>query len=79
MYNGQMELSFSSSRPAPIAQGRPRRFTRAQWWFERMRRIVDGARDWQAAPPPPPEQMLLENAKVRRVQEPNPEECLICE
>ncbi len=79
MYHGQMELGLGTPAARTGAQAPGRRFARAQWWFERMRRIVDGAMDWQAAPPPRPEQMLLESAKERRVQKPNPEECLICE
>jgi hypothetical protein len=28
-----------------------------QWWFERMRQIVNSALDWQPAPSPRPEQI----------------------
>jgi hypothetical protein len=56
MINGQLELSFENMcncssrtirRPAPNTR---------KWWFERMREIVDRARDWQPAAPPRPEQ-----------------------
>ncbi len=56
----QLELSFQTRGPrlAPPAHHNPA-FRRAQWWFRRMRQIVDGALDWQPAPPPRPEQVLL--------------------
>ena len=44
MNREQLEMSFAGSiafRPAL----RPRRLTRARWWFAQMRQVVDGARD----------------------------------
>ena len=57
MYDGQLEMSFGGARGC--ASPRQRRLSRAQWWFQRMRQVVDGARDWQAAPPARPEQTWL--------------------
>ena len=56
MYDAQLEMSFSQ-RNGP-SNARQRRLSRAQWWFRRMRQIVDRAAEWQA-PQPRPEQMLL--------------------
>jgi hypothetical protein len=39
MLNGQLELSLKSHRPT-LAR---RRHARAQWWFQRMRQVVDAA------------------------------------
>ncbi len=56
MFDGQMELSFGN---AGSSIRRRRRLSRSQWWFQRMRQVVDRAMDWQAAPPPRPEQIWL--------------------
>ncbi len=58
MFDGQMELSFGST-PRLAPAGRPGRRTRAQWWFQQMRQVVDHALDWEPAPVPRPEQMVL--------------------
>jgi hypothetical protein len=55
--NGQLELSFGNGRGSWRANGRSRRQGRANWWFERMRQIVDRAIDWPAATPPRPQQI----------------------
>ncbi len=55
MYDGQLEMSFAGARGC--ASARQRRLSRAQWWFQRMRQVVDGARDWRPAPAPRPEQI----------------------
>jgi hypothetical protein len=57
MTNQQMEISFENVRVCPSANRHRRRISRANWWFERMRKVVDGARVWQSAPPPRPEQI----------------------
>ncbi len=57
MMNQQMELGFAGNRPCPSLNRRERRQNRAQWWFERMRVVVDRAFDWRPAPPPRPEQI----------------------
>jgi hypothetical protein len=61
MNDSQMELGLAEG---PAFTGRiqpPHRRGRARWWFERMRRIVDEAFDWQAVPEPPPRQTWFEN------------------
>jgi hypothetical protein len=61
MYDAQLEMSFGS-QSACLAQ-RPRRPNRAQWWFQRMRQIVDRAID--PAPPARPEQTWLAGTERR--------------
>jgi hypothetical protein len=58
MTNAQLELSFDAlrGRSTPITTRRPSRHN-PQWWFQRMRQIVDRALDWQPAPAPRPEQI----------------------
>jgi hypothetical protein len=53
----QMELSLDNARKCPSNNRRQRRLGRANWWFARMREVVDKAFDWQPAPPPRPEQI----------------------
>jgi hypothetical protein len=60
MYNAQLEMSFGGT--ARLLSRRQRRLSRAQWWFQRMRQIVDRAIEWQPAPPPRPEQIWLPGA-----------------
>jgi len=58
----QMELGIEPATTA-IANNRPqRRSTRAGWWFERMRALVDRAYDWEPAPEPRPEQTWMAGA-----------------
>jgi hypothetical protein len=57
MTNQQMELGFGKTRICPSIRRLRRRQSRANWWFDRMRQVVDRAFDWQAAPTPPPEQI----------------------
>jgi hypothetical protein len=52
----QMELSLEKARVCPSLNRRQRRLNRANWWFERMREVVDRAFDRQPAPAPRPEQ-----------------------
>jgi len=52
----QMELSLNSRQQCPSHYRRQRRQTRAQWWFARMRQLVESATDWQPAPTPRPVQ-----------------------
>jgi hypothetical protein len=58
MTNAQLELSFGALRvrSTPTNTRRPS-IRNPQWWFQRMRQIVDHALDWQPAPPPRPEQI----------------------
>jgi len=57
--NEQMELGLGKTRPCPSAKRPQRRMSRANWWFQQMREIVDKAVDWQPAPPPRPEQIYF--------------------
>ncbi len=65
MNKQQMEMSFDRNAPARRPHGRQQRRSRAQWWFSQMRRVVDGALDWQVAPPARPEQIYLTLARGR--------------
>ena len=59
MFDGQMEMSFGKI-------GHPtKKRSRAQWWFQRMRQIVDRATDWRPAPPPRPVQIWFPAADER--------------
>ncbi len=51
--NEQLELGFNGLRPRLNGGGREGRIARADWWFNRMRTIVENAMDWSAAEPPP--------------------------
>lgn len=55
MYDAQLEMSFGST--GEQLTRRQRRLNRAQWWFQRMRQMVDRAVDWQPAPLARPEQI----------------------
>ena len=58
--DNQLELGFNGlPRRAPGRQGR---IARAQWWFGRMRTIVEEAMDWNAAAGPRPEQIWIPGA-----------------
>ena len=57
----QLELAFAAASAGQAAGDPPRRLTRANWWFQRMRQLVDRAIDWQPALPARPEQIWLPN------------------
>jgi hypothetical protein len=60
----QLEMSFDgTTRFYPRI--RRRRQSRAQWWFARMREVVDQAFDWRPAPPTRPVQTYLTLAPGR--------------
>jgi hypothetical protein len=59
MTNEQMELGFNGARLHVPATQRQHRSSRSAWWFERMRKVVDNAFDWQPAPEPRPEQIRI--------------------
>ena len=53
MISRQLELGFENQpgmRPGRRSSGRS---NRAHWWFEKMRGVVDDAREWPPAIPPP--------------------------
>jgi hypothetical protein len=58
--NAQMEMTLGIAHEWTGNAPHPHR--RAQWWFQRMRLVVDRALDWQPAPQPPPEQVWLPGA-----------------
>ena len=60
--NGQLELGLGTMRATTSAAVAPHRRVRAQWWFDRMRDVVNRAFDWQPAPAPRAEQIWLEGA-----------------
>jgi hypothetical protein len=72
MYNGQLEMSFANGRGCQTIGGRQRRLSRAQWWFQRMRQVVERAIDWTPAPLPPPEQIWLPGAQRQPALAPAP-------
>jgi len=57
----QLELGFNGLPPRANATGREERIARADWWFNRMRAIVENAMDWNAAEPRP-EQIWMPGA-----------------
>ena len=57
--NKQMELELAGNRKCASRHRTQRRQRRADWWFERMRTVVDRALDWRPTPPPRPEQTWL--------------------
>ena len=65
MNKQQIELTFDASCHFKPAIRRQRRPSRAQWWFNQMRAVVDKAFDWQPAPPARPEQIYLALASSR--------------
>ena len=58
MIKAQMELAFEHTRPSQPRSRRQRRLSRARWWFEQMRQVVDRALD-RPAPHGRPEQIYL--------------------
>lgn len=64
MFDGQMEMSFG--RAERINWRSQNRQNRAQWWFRRMRQIVDLATDWQPTPTPRPVQIWFPASESRR-------------
>ncbi len=56
----QLELGFAGARAFRLAQRQQRRPSRAHWWFQQMRQVVDQALDWQAVAPGRPEQTWME-------------------
>jgi len=55
--NQQMELGFGTVRDCPSRRRRQERRRRANWWFDRMREVVNNALEWHSAPPARPEQI----------------------
>jgi len=56
----QMQLTLANATPSRYpAPRRQRRLPSAGWWFEQMRRAVDGAIEWQPPQPARPQQTHL--------------------
>ena len=49
----QLEISFARSTQCRRPLRSERRRDKAQWWFNKMRYVVDCAFDWKSAPPAP--------------------------
>ncbi len=65
MNDAQMELGLGNNRSCPSAVRRQRHVHRAQWWFRRMREVVDHACDWSPTPQPRPEQIWFSSRALR--------------
>jgi hypothetical protein len=57
--NEQMELVLAKGKTCNSPRRTNRRMSRANWWFQQMREVVDKAVDWQPAPPARPEQIYF--------------------
>jgi hypothetical protein len=57
--NEQMELVLGKAKACHSARRTQRRMSRANWWFQQMREVVDKAVDWQPARPARPEQIYF--------------------
>ena len=55
----QLEIGFERTGTRPLGARPSDGRTRARWWFNRMRHVVNHALDWTPAPPPRPEQIRL--------------------
>jgi len=66
----QMELGFDGSPRVRPTMRRQRRLTRARWWFQQMRTVVNQAIDWSSAPPARPEQVYMQLRPARTTGEP---------
>jgi len=74
MYNEQIEITFNNGPLCQSVTRRRRRLNRAQWWFQRMRQVVDRAAEWHSAPEPRPEQTWFPGARHANLErEPRPE------
>jgi len=60
--NEQLKLGFNGLQMRASAAGCDGRIARANWWFARMRAIVESAMDWSAAAKPRPEQIWIPDA-----------------
>jgi hypothetical protein len=66
MNNAQLELRLGTRRARRLSSvSRQPSIHNPQWWFQRMRQIVDCALDWQPPSPPRPEQILFPHKDFR--------------
>jgi hypothetical protein len=77
----QLELALAEGSAPQLVGPRPRRQSRASWWFQRMRQLVDHACDWQPALTPRPEQIWFPNAHrtVSLLAQSNADQRQLCE
>jgi hypothetical protein len=77
----QLELALAEGSGARLVGARRRRPSRASWWFQRMREVVEQACDWQPVLTPRPEQAWLPHTYRTPSLAPlaNAEEQQICE
>ncbi len=61
----QLELGLAGEPGSRGKLSKPRRMTRARWWFSQMRQIVDQAREWPLASVPEDPQFHLAKDKTR--------------
>ncbi len=64
----QLELGLAGVNRNPGNHAAPQRqpqFSRATWWFDQMRQVVDRALDWEPAPRFQPRQILLAENQPR--------------
>ena len=66
MTNEQLELSLAGGKQITPPPHRAGRVARAAWWFGQMRKVVNGAMDWNNTPEPRPEQSWLEISHRRQ-------------
>lgn len=62
MSNAQLELTLTPPVTVSLKPPARARQTRATWWFNQMRRIVDGALDWTPSQQARPEQIVFNEA-----------------
>jgi hypothetical protein len=55
----QMELTLTGKTARYGRQARQNRRRRAQWWFARMRDVVNHAMEWRPTPPARHEQVYM--------------------
>lgn len=65
MNKQQLEISLHSKPCRRNNNLRQRRVSRARWWFNQMRRVVDEAIEWRPANQARPEQIHLPLAQGR--------------
>lgn len=74
----QLELELAAGASCR-STNRQRRLNRANWWFQRMRKVVDLACDWTPAPQPRPQQIWFESVRSEHALAPRLEEKQVCE
>jgi hypothetical protein len=57
--NDQLELTLNHKSTCPSVARRQRRLSRAAFWFDRMRQVVDDAVDYHPAPTSRSEQIWV--------------------